>query len=1100
MIFKKFSKFFSFIALGFFTLLFFTPLIISTKSGQKYFLNFISVSTRSTIEADKLSLSWISGQSIHRLRIKNHLIDLYIEQISSPDSLFKALFQGIKLKKIIIQNPEGIIKIGKNSSNTLAIPFDELLIQQANIQFLMAQKTYKFSKTDLSWVLNPQTAISFKGLLGLGLDTGSFEGDLLADKNTIFRLGLKTNKLPTELFRDLLPDTFFNNNLIDTLGSSFSLDTQFNRQDKILNFDLKTQNGYGKFDNAIAQALVVRFEKNKNVYSIAGKNIAIDFDNLKDSTGEFDFDLADFSYESLIFKTIKTKMVSTKENNLSLKGSLQSDTLLKGAFIFDASLEKDFSKLALLVTTHQFSFKDPLIGVWKSLPKAILNLTFQDQIWNGIFEVKTIQGAIETPIIQSLFQSEKVKNLTYLPRKLNVKIDSPFLKTSLDLDLKDPIKTVSPTYFTLEIPNEYSKVLFPQLRMKNTLLINGMLEKQSSIYELKGLFSIQNLEAYTSNGDILKLILQKGEFSIDPKKNSFEINLFGTCNEGSFTTELYKDSKTEYKAKSQFTNLPVEIIDLFKPTDQNIKNLIGSSFSGTFNLQDSKDIKLIDAHIQTQKGNIRFVGKLDESTFSITKPLKMNLVYSNKNSNNWFQKEDLFLVSEPKIELDLQEFSIPTNLDFNQVALTGKYSISDLKFYSNHEVATIEKLNGDWKKRKNEPLFSTFKTTSNIGKIDSSLMIQKIRLDKPSEILPSFSGTFNLQVIDVPTIFFRAFLAPFINKDLALLLGDQFNLQFLLNTQEIPKTCELTLNSGACNLVAKGRLEGKDFILTKPLVAEIKAEEGFKQLFFEATGIHLIYAKAPFIFEAASRGFILPLDTISITSMQAPFFALDLGQIEVQNDGTMDLASVFFKKKFSNTIRLWFAPIECQLKNGLLNLTRTEVLIAPNLPVAFWGKIDFKKQYVDLTLGLSAASLKATLGISGLPSNFVLTIPVRGPFNQVKVDKGSAITKITTLIAAGQGFTGQLGGVLGLMNQMMNDQGSIPKPKRPFPWEKPTSYLDLQTKKEFLLNLKNHQKEEELISYSLSIDPLIRLIQEQINTLTQEALTEPEAAATEEAE
>ncbi|NBO24191.1 MAG: hypothetical protein EBU93_03025 [Chlamydiae bacterium] len=66
---------------------------------------------------------------------------------------------------------------------------------------------------------------------------------------------------------------------------------------------------------------------------------------------------------------------------------------------------------------------------------------------------------------------------------------------------------------------------------------------------------------------------------------------------------------------------------------------------------------------------------------------------------------------------------------------------------------------------------------------------------------------------------------------------------------------------------------------------------------------------------------------------------------------------------------------------------------------------------------------------------------------------------------------------------LQSSQGTIPKPKRAFPWENSTS-LDLKSKKELLLKFKNKYKEEELVSYSLSLDPIIHMIQDQIEAIS----------------
>ena len=105
--------------------------------------------------------------------------------------------------------------------------------------------------------------------------------------------------------------------------------------------------------------------------------------------------------------------------------------------------------------------------------------------------------------------------------------------------------------------------------------------------------------------------------------------------------------------------------------------------------------------------------------------------------------------------------------------------------------------------------------------------------------------------------------------------------------------------------------------------------------------------------------------------------------------------------------------------------------------MALWGDINFVRRYVDMILGLTAQSLKAALGISGLDPSYVLQVPVKGPFGNVQVDKGTATSRIALLIARKQVAprAGVWGQVFGAIGGMADDQSDVPPPKPPFPWQ-----------------------------------------------------------------
>ena len=64
---------------------------------------------------------------------------------------------------------------------------------------------------------------------------------------------------------------------------------------------------------------------------------------------------------------------------------------------------------------------------------------------------------------------------------------------------------------------------------------------------------------------------------------------------------------------------------------------------------------------------------------------------------------------------------------------------------------------------------------------------------------------------------------------------------------------------------------------------------------------------------------------------------------------------------------------------------------------------------------------------------------MKGPFGNVKVDKGAAIAKIALIVAGNTGLVPQegiAGGVFGIIQGFAHDQSDVPPPKRPFPWER----------------------------------------------------------------
>jgi hypothetical protein len=1074
--FRALFKFFLTLLASCLVVVFLIPVIISTKPGQKQLLKFISVATRTSIEAERITIDWFGPQFIQQLHIKSHFIDIYFEEIKAKDSLIEAIFHGGKFSTIELKEPDGLIRLNTKKKSFGFVPFKELTIDNGNIQIQTVDRIYRFNPLNIHLKTGKVHELIAKGLLSQGLDKGNFALVLKADPNSINLLAFETEFFPLELLQESVHSPLFSS-LIEQIGSNLKGKILFNRQARQFTLDLKTNKAFLQYPYGKSNDLYGEIKRESSQTILSGKNILINFEDLRKSSFAFDLVLPEFSIDTFQIKNAKAHLVFQQGDQITIQTTFSSlSNFLKGPFSIQGTINKNFKDSNFEITSKEVSFYEPITKKWNNLSLDQAAILYK----NGVWQSKSIFSTSEKEKIETIFETSLTQTLFELPKNLSFKIDSKILQSTGAISLSSPLMTTSSTYFSAEIPLPIAKKIAPSFGLKKPLRLNGMLEKNSSIYDIKGVFNVPLIEA-TIKDKMIPISFNKGEFSFNLAKYTGDLYLNGEAEKGAFTIDFSKESSDILKSRFRLDQIPTELLYLLNDFDPTALNFIGKKISGNFYYSQSGQNHELDCSATTSNGIIKFSADLDNQRFMINKPSKIALNFKADDQNNWFKQSDLFIVSEPKITIDFSELSVPLDLDFNEISLAGKFQIDDLKFYSNHEVATLQKLQGEWKKRKNNQLQAFITSAASIGTIDCSIEVDKLRLSPPQSLIPSFVGEIDIDLKQIPPIFFKAFLAPFIDDKLTLLINDYANVYFRLDAKEYPKKVRLSVDSSDFKTEIEGRLEGNDLLLIKPLQASILPTDNFKELFYSISAIHLIDTKGPITIDASSRGFIAPLHPPSLKTAQIPYFAVNLGQMVVQDDGTMDLVKLFLKQKIQSKTLLWFAPIEGQLKNGVIQLNRFDVLISPNIQVAFWGKIDLKSEYIDCVLGLTASSLKSSLGITNLPSNFVLTIPVRGKFGQVKIDKGQALTKIATLVASSQRFTGQLGGILDLMNQMMNDQGKIPKPKRPFPWEKSVS-IDLEAKKDFLMRLKNQQSEEELVSYSLSIDPIIQFIQQEIAT------------------
>lgn len=1081
---KIFLKIFLYPVFSLFFFIFLAPIIISTKPGQKQFFRVLSVLTRSTIEADKIKISWFSPQEIERLKIKNHLIDLNIEKIAADDSLIKAIFNKGRFSNVAIESTEGSIKFSSGKTTLFFIPCRQIHLNQVNLQIQTFQKNYFLKNFSLNASIGIDNQLNSEGFIELDQQKGKFSVDLTTKNKEISNFFMKLSSLPVSIFDEILQIFDYNYSLSSQIGKSLNGSIHYDKEKSICN--LSVDSDYAKLQfNTLTKSpfsLIINTpgEGKKQLFA---SNLHLNFLNPLKSTADFQLTIEKFSLNFFELSNLQTEINLTANDELKCKGFFFSNSsYLKGKFSIDGLFNRLISSLEINLRSSELDLYDPIERKLNPVFNTAMKLNFNESKWNFYLEVEKFLSSFGREKIIVDATTQNASTLLNPPKDLQVNIDSNFFKFKTDLNLNKIVRTKSNSPFFIEINPSILKTLQIPYPFTSSVLISGEIEKYSSLDEIKGNFFTDNFSAKFSK-NFIESTIKKGRFTIDPRFLNGEIHFTADCSQGELEFNLTKDSKNEWIIKSELSQIPIDLFECFFKSQFDLGDFLGNKISGFINYHDRILKKSIEVQLQTDFLETKFAGILEGEIFSCSKPSKLVYKCPPRSNLGWFDSPSLFLVSEPKITLEFQDLTTSLKLVFSDIATKGKLIIEDLKFYHNHEIGVLEKVYGEWKKKKDGSFVANLNGISPIGKIESSLEIDRIHLNSLRTLIPSFSGSYYLHLQEFPTLFIKAFVAPFINQDIAAILGEKVNLDYTYLAKGFPKVMDFTLKSTSCDLMIQGMIDGDSFNLIKPISGNLEINNELKKLVLDLTNIEIVDSLNPIHLEASARGFSIPIVNPDLKTITIPYFTSDIGKLFVKNSGTLSLLDQFLKTKLPSKTQLWFTPIEGRLNNGILSIARFDVLVSNNLPVAFWGKIDFNKRMVNCTIGLSAQSLKNTLGIKGLPEDFYLTIPIKGPFGKVKIDKTKVLTKISALIASLQKFTGKLGGVLNLMNELMNDQGKIPKAKRPFPWEIPLSSSDIQVKKIFPIEFKKQQKEEEFLSYSVSIDPLLNLLQEQINLM-----------------
>jgi len=323
------------------------------------------------------------------------------------------------------------------------------------------------------------------------------------------------------------------------------------------------------------------------------------------------------------------------------------------------------------------------------------------------------------------------------------------------------------------------------------------------------------------------------------------------------------------------------------------------------------------------------------------------------------------------------------------------------------------------------------------GKIKGKGTLENILTPKGTVNLNDMTASIQANIKHLPT----TFLDPLSTSNLppSAFLGERLNGSF--DAQLIKDNGKLNIDIDATNCRARldGTIGNGILYLNEPLKAAMTISPKMNEILSREAKLAVAAKPSPFTLIISDKDFSVPIKSLTLKDTTLSYGILDFGQIACRNTGSASDVSGLFKIGGSQEmVSLWFAPMEFNISRGVMHVQRTEILYNHAYQVALWGGINFNRRYVDMVLGLTAQSLRAALGISGLDASYVLQVPVTGPFGNVKIDTGAASSKITWLLARKEIIprAGVWGQVFGALSDLTDDQSNVPPPRPPFPWSK----------------------------------------------------------------
>ncbi len=993
--------------------LLFTPQILSTDWGKGIITNKVNKQTGGTLEVGNLSLSWFGTQRIEAVQFKKpNEVSLSFDTFTSDCSVLTLLMRKGDVGKSICTN----------------LDFELFERHQAIQTASSNQNGSKKKKYPPIWksfsgsfqIENGRIALHRVSAPTLPIELSNF---LLEMSSGIFPLRVKSEgkigngpyQLDCVLGKDKrtiqaditgFPLALLGNSITDHLGESLNLAITTRDNEMLVSmgtprfvmneapFDVK--NGLD-----LLRPTPFRYMLLGQGSPINGslKEINVPLENWKQSSFTTDLSAERLSFHSISYMDLQALLrKSAAHETIAISGTSK------------ISSESDIHGYAYLLSDLGVKME----GEWRiDAPKELSNLSLNA---NGSNLTCQLKGSVDP---NGLALSESLTSKVTL-RPSQIGAAAQLVKeATVDLEvLPTTLKFQSP--FTLEAKAQSEAV---NIRFK----------------EAQPAFLFQDIQA---------------EICADTGRDKYALKTLGKLGEGSFTLSLETKAPLEKISSSpaevQFSceNIATSLLTTYF-NQPSLEGFIGTTFGLNYTIEPERRIVL---DLKSPKLSFDSTFHIRNQELVLSRPVKLRLADA---FNSWERAPSLGgsplkIESLSKMDATLSSLTLPIlakgflfpQLDFTPfpMHLDADFNIDNLKLSDKrlNQVALLSQLDLDLSKTaKGGALkFDLDGKVDPSGFIQGEGNIQDLFREDGTINTSSLSSTIKSRLVRVPTVLLDALS---VKQELppSAILGKTLNGEVSLNLKQGSGDIEGKIDASNCYVSLDAQMNQGVISLKKPLEGAMVLTDQMRAALAAKGKVVLLPSREPIKLFISDSGFSLPANNLSLAGLSFSYGRLDLGKMLLKNSGSAEaLADIFRVSSSVGTLPLWFAPAEMSMNQGKMRLKRIEVLFANAYDVALWGKVNFRKRFVDMILGLTAGSLRAAFGISGLSPSYVLKAPIRGPLENVEIDKGTAISRIALLIArknvAPQ--AGIYGNVLGVIGELADDQSDVPPPRPPFPW------------------------------------------------------------------
>jgi len=406
----------------------------------------------------------------------------------------------------------------------------------------------------------------------------------------------------------------------------------------------------------------------------------------------------------------------------------------------------------------------------------------------------------------------------------------------------------------------------------------------------------------------------------------------------------------------------------------------------------------------------------------------------------WFGPQKIKNLKYKDPTFDIKADSIISNMSLISFYKSIK-SYKKLNLFSNTEVDNLN-VNIHFP---NQPI-SSFQNVTAIIKADvkgiNSIQIEgktkvaqnvgefKALVDIEGKKIKSTINATNIPTIGIDQILL--YQNPKHKNILSQLLGPSLNLQIESTLDNLKGPIDVDIKSKTSNANLNLFYEKDKITLTKSATIVLNLAP-INPNFSKNITYLASEPNYPIIIRISKDGFSYPISPFKIQNLKIGHMSLDLNKMLISNTGVIRTITSFAKASSSNVVSMWFTNVNIQIENGILYSDRMDFLIDDYVHLCSWGKLDLLKQQYKMNFGLTADTLANVFGIANLPDDYVIKIPIKGTFENPKIDASKATAKIVALSTL-QKSSG-IGSIIGGVITKFQKDDDIPPAKRPFPWE-----------------------------------------------------------------